>query len=156
MILVLIVVILINIIVIIITNQTILILVIIMIILVVIIMMIIIVVLIIITTIIVGANDCTPESRHLINHTPGLHNKIPAHKIFARVWVAQESFFPGSGSEETGILLWRLGVILTFKWVHIINIIYLGYFRRRISLHMINTYFHHSFNKRLFPAGPPG
>ena len=23
-------------------------------------------------------------------HTPGLHNKIPAHKIFARVWVAQE------------------------------------------------------------------
>ena len=25
--------------------------------------------------------------------TPGLHNKIPAHKIFARVWVAQESFF---------------------------------------------------------------
>ena len=23
--------------------------------------------------------------------TPGLHNKIPAHKIFARVWVAQES-----------------------------------------------------------------
>ena len=30
--------------------------------------------------------------------TPGLHNKIPAHKMFARVWVAQESFFPiGSG-----------------------------------------------------------
>ena len=25
--------------------------------------------------------------------TPGLHNKIPAHKIFARVWVAQKSFF---------------------------------------------------------------
>ena len=25
--------------------------------------------------------------------TPGLHNKIPAHKIFARVWVAQESIF---------------------------------------------------------------
>ena len=24
--------------------------------------------------------------------TPGLHNKIPAHKIFARVWVAQEPF----------------------------------------------------------------
>ena len=22
--------------------------------------------------------------------TPGLHNKIPAHKIFARVWLAQE------------------------------------------------------------------
>ena len=22
------------------------------------------------------------------NHTPGLHNKIPANKIFARVWVA--------------------------------------------------------------------
>ena len=30
--------------------------------------------------------------------TPGLHNKIPAHKIFARVWVAQKSlFFIGSG-----------------------------------------------------------
>ena len=27
------------------------------------------------------------------NNTPGLHNKIPAHKIFARVWVAQEPFF---------------------------------------------------------------
>ena len=26
-------------------------------------------------------------------HTPGLHNEIPAHKIFARVWVAQKSFF---------------------------------------------------------------
>ena len=25
--------------------------------------------------------------------TPGLHNKIPAHKIFARVWVAQQPFF---------------------------------------------------------------
>ena len=25
--------------------------------------------------------------------TPGLHNKIPARKIFARVWVAQKSFF---------------------------------------------------------------
>ena len=23
-------------------------------------------------------------------NTPGLHNKIPANKIFARVWVAQE------------------------------------------------------------------
>ena len=30
--------------------------------------------------------------------TPGLHNKIPAHKIFARVWVAQKSLsFIGSG-----------------------------------------------------------
>ena len=30
--------------------------------------------------------------------TPGLHNKIPAHKIFARVWVAQEPIFSiGSG-----------------------------------------------------------
>ena len=29
--------------------------------------------------------------------TPGLHNKIPAHKMFARVWVAQKSlFFIGS------------------------------------------------------------
>ena len=27
------------------------------------------------------------------DHTPGLHNKIPAHKIFARAWVAQKSFF---------------------------------------------------------------
>ena len=26
-------------------------------------------------------------------NTPGLHNKILAHKIFARVWVAQGSFF---------------------------------------------------------------
>ena len=25
--------------------------------------------------------------------TPGLHNKIPAYKIFARGWVAQEPFF---------------------------------------------------------------
>ena len=25
--------------------------------------------------------------------TPGLHNKIPAYKIFARGWVAQKSFF---------------------------------------------------------------
>ena len=25
--------------------------------------------------------------------TPGLHNKIPALKIFARGWVAQESIF---------------------------------------------------------------
>ena len=25
--------------------------------------------------------------------TPGLHNKIPAHKIFARGWVAQEPIF---------------------------------------------------------------
>ena len=30
--------------------------------------------------------------------TPGLHNKIPAHKIFAKVWVAQEPIcFIGSG-----------------------------------------------------------
>ena len=30
--------------------------------------------------------------------TPGLHNKIPAYKIFARGWVAQKSFFfIGSG-----------------------------------------------------------
>ena len=30
--------------------------------------------------------------------TPGLHNKIPPHKIFTRVWVAQKSFlFIGSG-----------------------------------------------------------
>ena len=32
------------------------------------------------------------------DETPGLHHKIPPHKIFARVWVAQESFvFIGSG-----------------------------------------------------------
>ena len=34
--------------------------------------------------------------RHAISHTlltPGLHNKIPAYKIFARGWVAQEPFF---------------------------------------------------------------
>ena len=30
--------------------------------------------------------------------TPSLHNKIPAHNIFARVWVAQEPIcFIGSG-----------------------------------------------------------
>ena len=28
----------------------------------------------------------------ILRSTPGLHNKIPAHKIFARVWVAHESF----------------------------------------------------------------
>ena len=28
----------------------------------------------------------------IITVTPGLHNKIPAHKIFARVWVAQKPF----------------------------------------------------------------
>ena len=28
-----------------------------------------------------------------IQLTPGLHNNIPAHKIFARVWVAQEPIF---------------------------------------------------------------
>ena len=37
-----------------------------------------------------GAMLCRP--------TPGLRNKIPPHKIFARVWVAQKSFlFIGSG-----------------------------------------------------------
>ena len=35
---------------------------------------------------------------HKYYDTPGLHNKIPAHKIFARVWVAQKSLlFIGSG-----------------------------------------------------------
>ena len=29
----------------------------------------------------------------LCNATPGLHHKIPAHKTFARVWVAQEPIF---------------------------------------------------------------
>ena len=29
----------------------------------------------------------------LYNTTPGLHNKIPALKIFARGWVAQETIF---------------------------------------------------------------
>ena len=29
----------------------------------------------------------------IIAYTPGLHNKIPPHKIFARVWVAQEPIF---------------------------------------------------------------
>ena len=27
---------------------------------------------------------------NIVDNTPGLHNKIPPHKIFARVWVAQE------------------------------------------------------------------
>ena len=30
---------------------------------------------------------------NVLVHTYGLHNKIPPHKIFARVWVAQEPFF---------------------------------------------------------------
>ena len=29
-----------------------------------------------------------------LQDTPGLHNKIPANKIFARVWVAQEPILP--------------------------------------------------------------
>ena len=34
-----------------------------------------------------------PEGTQHATCTPGLHNKIPAHKIFARVWVAQKSLF---------------------------------------------------------------
>ena len=34
-----------------------------------------------------GKAETNPRSAWV---TPGLHNKIPAHKIFARVWVAQE------------------------------------------------------------------
>ena len=34
-----------------------------------------------------------PRRRRQGGTTPGLHNKIPAHKIFARGWVAQTSFF---------------------------------------------------------------
>ena len=30
------------------------------------------------------------NTTHNNNNTPGLHNKIPAQKIFARGWVAQE------------------------------------------------------------------
>ena len=36
--------------------------------------------------------DCQAARALQARPTPGLHNKIPAHKIFARVWVAQESF----------------------------------------------------------------
>ena len=39
-------------------------------------------------------NDNDSNSNHNHNHTastPGLHNKIPALKIFARGWAAQES-----------------------------------------------------------------
>ena len=32
----------------------------------------------------------TPRGTIVLSFTPGLHHKIPAHKIFARVWVAQE------------------------------------------------------------------
>ena len=35
----------------------------------------------------------TPAPVQPRRFTPGLHNKIPAHKIFARVWVAQEPIF---------------------------------------------------------------
>ena len=43
-----------------------------------------------------SSSNNTNDDNNTINsniHTPGLHNKIPAHKIFARVWVAQKSFF---------------------------------------------------------------
>ena len=33
-----------------------------------------------------------PDQGPLEVPTPGLHNKIPAYKILARGWVAQESF----------------------------------------------------------------
>ena len=33
---------------------------------------------------------CWFDNPHQAVPTPGVHNKIPAHKIFARVWVAQE------------------------------------------------------------------
>ena len=33
------------------------------------------------------------EKLKVVCITPGLHNKIPALKIFARGWVAQESIF---------------------------------------------------------------
>ena len=36
-------------------------------------------------------NPLTPKPLNLKRVTPGLHNKIPALKIFARGWVAQES-----------------------------------------------------------------
>ena len=36
---------------------------------------------------------CVTITIAIMTSTPGLHNKIPAHKIFARVWVAQQSFF---------------------------------------------------------------
>ena len=38
-------------------------------------------------------SPCYSPSSTGTTNTPGLHNKIPAHKIFARVWVAQESIF---------------------------------------------------------------
>ena len=45
-----------------------------------------------------GDEDSLTTLSWLRGTTPGLHNKIPAHKIFARVWVAQKSFcFIGSG-----------------------------------------------------------
>ena len=41
-----------------------------------------------------ATSPAKPRSWGATNRTtPGLHNKIPAHNIFARVWVAQESIF---------------------------------------------------------------
>ena len=42
-----------------------------------------------------SSNDHSNESSNDSSTppTPGLHNKIPAHNIFARVWVAQKSLF---------------------------------------------------------------
>ena len=61
------------------------------------IIIVIIIILIIITIIILIIRRPAPERRDE-ESTPGLHNKIPPHKIFARVWVAQKSFFViGSG-----------------------------------------------------------
>ena len=47
-------------------------------------------------------------------HTLGLHNKIPAHKIFARVWVAQEPIcFIGSGVRFSRVWVRKDGNLVT-------------------------------------------
>ena len=49
----------------------------------------------------------------IVTCSPGLHNKIPAHKIFARVWVAQEpicysikaNIFQGLGPKNGNLVM---------------------------------------------------
>ena len=40
-----------------------------------------------------GVEINKPEKQQTNTNTPSLHNKIPAKKIFARGWVAQEPIF---------------------------------------------------------------
>ena len=48
---------------------------------------------IIIIIIIISSSSRWTPPRSELSTTPGLHNKIPAHKIFTRGWVAQKPIF---------------------------------------------------------------